>query len=251
MDTRTLIGAQLYIFRDRFDLDRDLERLLDGLAEAGYTAVEGSPGHVIPGRDVLTRHGMRFIAPHMVAAGLDDLGQVLPYLEAMEARDVCNSGPLEWRARTADDYRRTAAFLNERGRRLREQGVHLHYHNHDFEFEKVDGGERTAMDLLLEELDPAAVTLCLDVGWVWRGGADPVRFLDEHAARVGYLHLRDFRGTESVALGRGGMDLAPVIARLPDLPALRWVVVEQDPTSPDPEEDMRVSRAYLASAFGM
>ena len=167
----------------------------------------------------------------------------------MGARHICCSGPLQWNARTADDYRRTAAFLNAKGQRLREHGIQLHYHNHDFEFEKVEG-EQTAMDLLLTKLDPNAVTLCFDAGWTERAGESAIEFLHRHSTRVVILHRRDFRGAQSVPLGKGDLDLAAQVALLPSLPNLEYLVVEQDPSAA-PLADLEESRTYLRNTFGL
>ena len=244
------IGAQLYIFQEKFDLERSLDVILEGLAQAGYGAVEGSPGQETDYRQELDRLGLRYIAPHVNPSKLKDLGAIAAYLRVMGGKDICSSGLLEWNRRAADDYRAAIRFLNEAGRQLRAQGIHLHYHNHEFEFERVEG-DRTGMDLLLEGLDADATDLGLDVGWVWRAGLDTARFLREHRERIGYIHLRDFRGAESVPIGQGEMELAPIMDALHELPHLRWVVVEQDPTAPDPMQAMRDSRNYLKIHFGL
>jgi sugar phosphate isomerase/epimerase len=161
---------------------------------------------------------------------------------------VVSSGLVRWEERRAEDYQAAAEALNVAGRRLRQQGLFLHYHNHDFEFQPV-ADDRTGFNLLLDGLDTEAVTLCVDTGWVWLAGTDPAEFLRQHSERVGMVHLRDWQEGRSVPLGGGEMDLGPIIAELPHLPPLRWVVVEQDPDSQYPAEDMRRSRAHLRDHF--
>ncbi len=243
------IGAQMYIFRDKFDLDRDLHSILDSLARDGYGAVEGSPGHRTRYKTELDQRALRYAAPHVVLADLKDVSGIIEYSQAMGGQDVCSSGLLQWNERSAADYRASASVLNERGRQLREADIHLHYHNHDFEFEAVNGST-SGMDILLHELDFDVVDLCLDVGWVWRAGLDPVQWMQQHRDKIGYLHLRDFAGEESVALGQGSMDLKPIVTTIDALPNVRWIVVEQDPTSPDPLRSMSESRAYLREQLG-
>jgi sugar phosphate isomerase/epimerase len=159
-------------------------------------------------------------------------------------------GLLQWNERSANDYRMAAHALNERGRRLRDEGIHLHYHNHDFEFAQVDGAA-TGMDILLDELESDVVDLCLDIGWLWRAGLDPVKWMQQHREQIGYLHVRDFAGDKSVPLGQGNIQLKPIFETLHSLPAVRWSVVEQDPTSPDPLRSMSESRAYLQETSGL
>jgi sugar phosphate isomerase/epimerase len=244
------IGAQLYIFRDKFDLDHDLTRILDSLARDGYRAVEGSPGHRTRFKAELEQRGMHYAAPHVVLADLEDWSKTIEYSQAMGSDDICSSGLLQWNERRAPDYLNSARALNECGKHLRDVGIHLHYHNHDFEFEAV-GGSTSGMDILLNELDFNIVDLCLDVGWVWRAGLDPAVWMQQHRDQIGYLHLRDFAGEESVALGQGSMDLEPIVATMNSLPNVRWIVIEQDPTAPDPLKSMSDSRAYLRDKFAV
>lgn len=244
-----VITAQLWIFTQTDDWEIQCPDLLRGLAEAGYAAVEGMFGQAPRDRETRQAAGIAYGAAHLLPSNLEALEPLTDFLHAMDARHVCCSGPLQWHERTADDYRRTAAFLNEKGRRLRQQEIRLHYHNHEFEFEKVEG-EQIAMDLLLSELDPDFVTLCFDAGWAQRAGQNAAAFLREHGPRIAFLHLRDFRVAQSVPLGQGEIDLPAQIALLPHLPNLEFLVVEQDP-SPNPLADMQASRRYLRDTFGL
>ena len=243
------IAAQLYIFRDKYDLDRDLDWILEGLAAAGYASVEGFSGEPA-GRDLLDRHGLGFIGPHLVLAALGSPDAVIAGTLHAGGSDVVSSGLLEWEQRGVNNYRAAAEALNTAGRRLREQGLFLHYHNHDFEFDIVSEG-RTGYDLLLDGLAPASVMLCVDTGWVWKAGHDPVELLRRCRDQVGMVHLRDWRGGRAAPLGGGEMDLGPIIEELPRLLNLRHVVVEQDPDSEDPMADMRASRAFLRERFSL
>ena len=180
-----LVAAQLWIFTQVADWEAECAETLRGLATAGYAAVEGMVGKAPAEPGTLQFAGIAYGAAHLTPPQFEPLEPLLDFLNRMGARHVCSSGPLEWNSRTADDYRRTAAFLNGKGRRLREQGIRLHYHNHEFEFEKTDG-ERTAMDLLLAELDLDVVTLCFDAGWAERAGQNAAEFLRDHAARIAF-----------------------------------------------------------------
>ena len=241
------LAAQLYIFRDRYDLHTDLREILQSLMESGYGAVEGFDGQPA-GREALDEQGLGFVGPHLVLSALASPDAIITDTLRAGGRDVVSSGLLEWDKRGADEYRAAAEALNTAGKLLREHGLFLHYHNHDFEFEVVSEG-KTGCDLLLEGLAPEAVTLCVDTGWVWRAGIEPVEFLRQQRDKIGMVHLRDWRAGRSVALGQGEMDLAPIVQELAHLPNLRWTVVEQDPDSEDPARDMRDSRAFLRQRF--
>ena len=85
---------------------------------------------------------------------------------------------------------------------------------------------QTGMDLLLEELDSSAVSLCFDAGWAAKAGHDPVAFLRLHAARIRTLYLRDFRGANLVALGAGRSTSPPSSRPCPPCPNLHAALVE-------------------------
>lgn len=240
-----LIAAQLYIFSKWPDQEQRIDGILSRLAGAGYQAIEGM--YRLPPQkiDVVARHKLRYFAPHLTPKDLNPTGKAVAFCRSMGATHLCSSGLLEWNQRSADDYRRSAEALNELGRALRADGIQMLYHNHEFEFEKVDG-TKTGMELLLEHLDFNVVRLCLDLGWLWIAGANPVRFLRDHGEKIGAVHLRDFKGKQSVALGRGDIDLASVVVEVRKLPRLDALAVEQDPTTPDPLGDMLTSRSLLS-----
>lgn len=238
------IGVQLYAF-PRPQVLAHLEPILDHLAASGYRAIEGLPKHDVVYRQELDSRGLRYAATHCNLKRLEELPALIDYLGQMGGADICSSAPLNGRQAGPDDYRRTAEYLNEQGRTLRDAGIWLHYHNHEFEFVPLEGDGRTGMEILLEGIDTSAVDLCFDAGWPWQEGTDPAAFLREQAAAIRYVHLRDFQGEDWAPLGRGELDLPAIIEAALALPELRWLVVEHDPSDDDPGRDLAISRDYL------
>ena len=240
------IGAQLWLFQSILD-ESEMAATLATLKDAGYDCIESMFGRPPQSLETLNQIGMSCYATHTSLSARKDPAEGIQFCHRIGAKVVCISGLLEWNERTADDYRRSAAALNTLGAQLREVGLSLQYHNHDFEFELVEG-ESTGMDLLISTLDPNAVSLCFDAGWARYAGADPVQFLLRHKQIVTTLHLRDFKGKTSVALGDGDHDLKSIFDALPSLPALNAIMVEQDPGTSDPVGDMVKSRKLLADS---
>ncbi len=238
------VGAQLYIFQKKHSLAQEMEPILASLAGIGYTCIEGFYRGKQNFRDALDRCHLTYAAAHLVTSELSEPGEVADYVLQMGGRDVCVSGPIVWNERTPEDYRKTADFLNRASASLHSQGVTLNYHNHDFEFLPLENGE-TGMEILLQRLDFRTVKLCLDAGWVWRAESDPAAFLETHAEKIGVLHLRDFRGENSVPLGEGGLDQRTILAVIPALLSLRHVIVEQDPDAENPALAMKTSFDFL------
>ena len=249
MSSAFRLGVQLYVFGEQLKQPSALPFILADLAQAGYAGVEGisgEPSELAP----LQVAGLAYIGPHLVLPALETPDTVGEETRRLGGEAVVCSGLRQWDVRDAAAYREAVTLLNAAGQRLRDHGVRLHYHNHDFEFDRVDGS-LTGMDLLCEGLDPDAVSLCVDTGWVWRAGVDAAEFLRSHRDRIGLVHLRDFVGTQSVPLGQGDVPLAPLIALLPQLPHLRWAIVEQDPDSTDAAGDSFASRVFLRERFSL
>ncbi|GCE15872.1 sugar phosphate isomerase/epimerase family protein [Tengunoibacter tsumagoiensis] len=241
---KQIIGAQLYIFSKQFDIDKDIDQLLDGLVEAGYQGIEGGPEDADYYRPKLEQRNLILCAAHTITGRLQDIQPLMVYLKAMNVQDIIVSGLIEWYQRSPEDYRRASDLLNRAGAAFRSEGIHLHYHNHDFEFSPIEGST-TGMDILLEKLDFRVVDLCVDLGWVWWKKIDPVAFLQDHLNQIGYVHLRDFAGDVSTELGHGQMPLPAILRQIEAMPGLRGVVVEQDPGPADPFQSMAMSRTYL------
>ncbi len=224
--------------------------VLAQLKEAGYACVETMFGRPPQRRAALDRLHLRCYAVHVALSAMPPEAELIDFTQGMGAETVCVSGLLRWEERAADDYRRAGEALNVWGQRLQNNGLALHYHNHDFEFAVVEGGA-TGMDLLLSRLDPGLVSLCFDAGWAFRAGHDLVRFAAQHASRIRTAHLRDFRGANSVPLGAGDIDLPGIVSALAALPHLQAMLVEQDPATETPVEDMAVSRRFLSAQCGL
>ena len=72
---------------------------------------------------------------------------------------------------------------------LKEHGIDLYYHNHHFEFARHDG--KFLMDIIKENTKYLGFEL--DIHWIYRGGMDPVEFINQYAGRIRLLHLKDYR----------------------------------------------------------
>ncbi len=239
------IGLQVYVFpQDQFKAE--CERIVAHAAECGYAGIEGLPCFFEDYSSTCHTYKVDFFGPHVVAANLQKLEEVIAYCKCMGADHVISSGLIEWDNRSEDDYLRCADLLNKAGEELQKHGVQLHYHNHEFEFELIDNA-LTGMDLLMNNTDPGQVNFCLDLGWLVQAGGDPNAFLSEHADRISYVHLRDFNGDQSVALGQGELPVEEMWKTINTLPQIKHVIVEQDPKSLDPYADSKTSITYLQS----
>ena len=157
------------------------------------------------------------------------------------------------REMTADDWRRTAAQLNEKGAALQREGLGLAYHNHNAEFARY--GSETAYDLLLAHTDPDTVSFEMDVGWVAAAGVDPIPLLHSHRERFRLMHVKDIKAStvpnnafkmDPADVGSGTLDWRAILPAGYEV-GVRHYYVEQEPPFPGPR--MAAARAdyeYLA-----
>ena len=182
------VGVQLYTVREFIDTKEGLIDSLKKIRQIGYTAVEMSPFGPLELQElkqVLDGEGISFPSTHLgVDQILNDFDRVTEALQFFGCRHVASSG----RANDADGYQRLAADLSRAAERLEQVGIALSYHNHHWEFQKF--GERTGLQILLDETDPR-VNFQLDTYWVQEGGADPIAWIRSVAGRIPYLHLKD------------------------------------------------------------
>jgi sugar phosphate isomerase/epimerase len=241
------IGAQLIVFGKKYPVQENFDKILDCLSAAGFVATEGGEKDPLITKEKLAKRGMRLGGTHATPRPLNEkLDELADYVLKGGAADICNSGFLDWKHETLDQIKATCEILNNAGRKLKAKGIHLHYHNHAFEFEISFEG-KTIMDWTMELLDPSVCDLCVDVAWVYRGGKDPVKFLQQHKDKISYIHLKDWDGTNWAELGRGKVPIKECLEEIAKNPKIRWVMWEEDQSQIDPFEAATVSGQYLKS----
>jgi sugar phosphate isomerase/epimerase len=277
-----VLGLQLYTLGD--EVAKDLVGNLQAVAAIGYREVElpnfygrtakelraalDAAGLACPSIHILGTPfapGMLSLAddPAKLAAEVHALGAryvVMPLFllpeSALHARkpgeDFLATLTAAASAMTAKEWKRTAAFLNEKGRALKKQGLQLAYHNHNPEFLPLPEGVN-GFELLVKNTDPNLVAFELDVGWVAAGGADPVQVLSRHSGRIQLLHLKDLKTTTSHApfkmnpsdVGAGVIDW-PRLLRAARTAKIDHYFVEQEPPFERPRiESARIAFQYL------
>ena len=238
-------GVQLYTLRDL--TQKSFVRTVNAVAKIGYASVElagfgdlKTPQEV---KKALDDAGLKSPSGHWAIDVLEkDVERIKDEAQLFGMEAVVVPFLTEERRKTADDYKRTAAVLNEIGNALHGVGIELAYHNHSFEFEKFDG--KYGLDILYENTMPHLVTAEIDVYWVKHGGVDPTAYVDQLGDRVRLLHLKDM-GPEPekrfAEVGTGSIDFKPILAAA-EKHGVRWGFVEQDKTyETDPLDAIRTS----------
>lgn len=93
-----------------------------------------------------------------------------------------------------------------------------------------------ALEKFLEYSDPAAMKLCLDIGWLHAAEIPVVKFIKEHKKRIGSVYLRDVKPApikrkkdapkfQTVELGKGNLDLEEFVDTLLSVEFTGWATV--------------------------
>jgi len=224
------VGLQLYSIKE--ETAKDFLGTLDEVARMGYDGVEFAGFFDTDAAELKVFLNDHELLPAASHHGYDpirtDLDTILEYLDVLGCDTVICPGFSQLDVEKGDTFAQVADFFNDVGAHCKNNGFRFMYHLHGYEFR--DFGGKTGMDIFLEHADPSLVSLELDTYWVERGGANALAFLKEHAARIPYIHLKDFEDRDEwfdAEIGNGLLNTAEIIAE-----GLRndveWFIVEQE-----------------------
>jgi sugar phosphate isomerase/epimerase len=155
---------------------------------------------------------------------------------------------------SADDWKATAAFLNEKAAALKKVGLSLSYHNHNVEFRPI--GASCGLEILLDNTDPKLVHFEMDVGWVAAGGADPIKLLEHRKGRFRMMHVKDLMATtksnyamqqDPAEVGNGMLPWSRILDVAYATGVRRYFVEQEPPFKRDPFESIAISAKYLST----
>ena len=280
------VGLQLYSVRNT--LAQDPWGTLAQIAEAGFKHLEAANHNArndagvgfgvgaAEFRSRLDELGMSIVGCHINPLDLDILPAALDYqAELGNTQFGCD---IEFYPYGDIDYvMRRCEVFNEVGRLAKERGMRFYYHNHFQEFQRF--GDDFVYDLILENTDPDLVKLELDTYWMYRGGQDPIAWLEKCGDRVVLLHQKDFPAdapqplnlydgvidpNENIdralfrdrkdtrcftEIGTGVLPIQAIIDAASALPSIDYLILEQDHTAMDEIESIKTSRDAFATRF--
>ena len=248
-----VVGAQLYTVRQFTQTAEGVAESLKKVAEIGYTAIQTSGFGSMDPKEVAKLaedNGLTIASTHI---GWDrfqnDLDAVIEEHLLWKCKHPAIGGlPGEYRG--ADGVKR---FVDELGpiiQELDEAGMDFSYHNHNHEFVKC--GDKTWIEMLWEQADPAVLKFELDTYWVQAGGADPALWVRKCAGREPLLHLKDMRITAQreqryAEVGEGNLNWPAILAAAKE-GGVEWYLVEQDRCyDRDPFESLAISYRNLVA----
>ena len=170
------------------EVRKNFRGYLDMAKRAGYTGLElfGCPyDEYTPSemKAVFDEYGLSVIGAHV---NVDDTDRMLEYLPETGAKFIVCPGI---HVESEQDAHEKAALLNRLGEKAKQYGFRYGYHNHNNDFDRY--GDKTVIDIFLEETDPELVTFELDAAWAWRAGVNAADFINAHAGRFDLIHVKE------------------------------------------------------------
>jgi sugar phosphate isomerase/epimerase len=157
---------------------------------------------------------------------------VVPYIDEKERKSI-------------DDYKRICESLNKAGEVAKKNGAKFGYHNHAFEFEVVNG--QIPYDVMLTALDPAKVSMEMDIYWVVNAGKDPLEYIRKYPGRFEQWHVKDMDKNDrqkNADIGSGSIDWKPIFAKAKQS-GMKHFYVEQETYPGAPIDSVAASIQYL------
>jgi sugar phosphate isomerase/epimerase len=241
------IGIQIYTVRKAYA--EDPIGTLKMLAALGYTQIEygAMPEFKIShkeARKICSDLGM------IMPSGIywtddfrDNPNKIIDYAGDAGHKYVID-GWIKEDERGVEGYKKVADKFNRWATDMRKAGFGFAYHNHEFEFDKIDG-ETRAMDILMQNTDPALVKFELDMYWAVAGGADNVEFINQYPGRFMACHIKDRTADgKMVSVGDGVIPWAEIFNKN-DKAGFEYFFVEDDEPPYPVREPVKRSIDYL------
>ncbi len=245
------IGLELYTVRDA--MQKDFEGTLARVAKVGYKEVEfaryfADVSNLNPppkrAREILNANGLSAPATHVGYATLspDVWPKVIEASKILGLNYIVNPSIDREVLKQPDGWKRAAETFNRAGEESRKSGIQFGYHNHTEEFQEADG--KLPYDILLSETDPKAVMMEMDIGWVHKAGADPLKYFEKYPGRFPLVHVKDFdKDGDMTEVGKGVIDWKGIFAKSNVAGIKHYFVEHDDPKSPF--DSIQISYEYL------
>jgi sugar phosphate isomerase/epimerase len=240
------IAAQMYTLRDFCKTPTDIAATMKKVKSIGYDAVQLSALGPIDTKElkkILDGEGLRVCATHISFQQMrDEIEAVIEEHKMLDCKyPAIGSMPREYRNR--EGFSKFAKDATEVGKKLAAAGMVFGYHNHSFELTRF--GDKTGLQILLDESDPKYVTAEIDTYWIQHGGGDPAWWIEYASGRIPLLHLKDMAVNDDMQqlmaeIGEGNLNW-PAILDASRKAGVVWYIVEQDICQRDPFESLAIS----------
>jgi sugar phosphate isomerase/epimerase len=229
------LSFQLYSARNHSSLADTIKIV----ADAGYKEVEGYGGLYADAaglKSLLDANGLTMPTGHFGIDQLEgDKKGTLKTLKTLGIRHIyCPHIMPDQRPTDSKGWRDFGKRLGKIAAFYRGEGYSFGWHNHDFEFVTLPDG-KTPHEMMFK--GAPLLDWEMDVAWVIRGGADPIKLIKKYAGNITAAHIKDIAPKGKNAdedgwsdVGHGTVDFKPIMAALKKT-RIRHYVLEHDKPS--------------------
>ena len=226
------LGAQLYTVREFMKTQDGFRDTVKRIAEIGYKYAQVSGAADAPSsliKEMKDETGIEVVLTHSPADRiLHDTDKLIEVHISFGAKAI-GIGSIGGYSHDRDGYLRFCSDFETAARKIKNAGLVFCYHNHRFEFEKY--GDKTGLEIILDNTDPSAFKLTFDTYWAVAGGVDPCKFIHDHGDRIFCTHLKDMTVKDDkqtmIEVGDGNMNF-PAILDICRKNCIEYHFVEQD-----------------------
>jgi len=234
----------------------DIQRAIVEISEAGYQAIELFDGNLVEyegklgelrkrlddaGLSLLAVYsGGNFIFPEILPEELWRMRKAADLGVELGAKHfVVGGGAKRTVPATDEDYARLASALDQIVDLAEERGLLAHYHPHLTTMAETP-------EQIREVFNSSRICFCPDTAHLAAAGGDPAKLILEHANRIKYVHLKDFRRDPFafLPLGKGELDMNGILEALVTIKYEGWIAVELDAYE-NPKTGAEISMRYL------
>lgn len=251
-------GLQIYSVRDKMTSAEGIASTFKALREMGYTQLQtaGVPAvsYAEYGR-MAAEAGLQIVGTHdNFQLMCEDFDQALANHKALGTK-LMGTGGFNPQPDNTDiaAWEEFIEKANKVAANCAKHGMKFTYHNHSHEFIRLANG-KTAMDMLVEGLDPVNTSFVLDTFWVQHGGGDVRYWIEKLTGRIDILHLKDMQRLRTLhelrgwqmftEIGNGNLQW-DLILEAAEKAGVKYYVVEQDTCPGDSLDSMKISADYL------
>jgi sugar phosphate isomerase/epimerase len=247
---KAMVGIQLYSIRDA--MSKDPLGTLTQLAKMGYVYVEHANyndrkfyGYApLEFKKVLDGLGLKMISGHTVMGKehWDEAKKDFSDSWKFTVEDAATLGQKwvispwmdESMRKTYGDFKRYMEVFNKSGELCKKSGMKFGYHNHAFEFSESLNGEKV-FDIMMKSIEPGLVSMQLDIGNLYNGGAVALDVMNQYPGRFDIIHVKDEIAAtsgnekyESTILGEGIVNAQKVTDLAATIGGTKCFIIEQE-----------------------
>lgn len=244
------IALQLYSVRE--DCAKNLDAVLQQVAEMGFDAVEFAGYHKYGNdpkglRKQLDAAGLKVAGTHIGTGTLvgDALDKTVEFHKIIGCKYLVVPG--DNRFSQPDGSKELAEIFNKAAERLKPLDMACGYHNHTHEFKKE--GDKTYWELFAERTSKDVV-LQQDVGWTTAAGYDPALMIRKYPGRSQIIHCKPTVVKDPKArpiIGEDSVKWVETLKAAKEVGGTEWYTIEQESYLPGktPMECVKLSLAGL------